>query len=279
MVQPLLDWLVRRYPAAKRQTLRRMVQAGRVLINDRPARTLHDELPANAKIKVLDRPPPGVREKPDALQILFEDHDLLVVVKPPGLLTSTVPKEPRPTLLAQVREYLARTQPRARVGLIHRLDRDASGVLIFSKTDRAYRSLKTQFFQHTVEREYAAIVHGSPNPPKGQITSRLVERANGVVYSTRQRGRGELAITDFQVVRAGSERSLLRVRLQTGRKHQIRVHLSELGHPIVGDAIYGKKDATQPRLLLAAIRLAITHPVTGLGMTFRIPVPREFTSP
>jgi 23S rRNA pseudouridine1911/1915/1917 synthase len=279
MVQPLLDWLVRRYPAAKRQNLRRMVQAGRVLINGRPARTLRDTLPPDAEIKVLDRPHPGEKEVPGEFEIVFEDRDLLVVAKPPGLLTSTVPKEPRPTLLAQVRQYLARTEPRARVGLIHRLDRDASGLLIFSKTDRAYRSLKTQFFKHTVEREYAAVVYGSPDPPKGQISSRLVERASGVVYSTRQRGRGEPAITEFQVVRAGNERSLLRVTLHTGRKHQIRVHLSELGHPIVGDVVYGKKDANEPRLLLAAIRLTITHPVTGLRMTFQTPVPPEFAPP
>ena len=120
------------------------------------------------------------------LRIIHEDADVLVVDKPAGLLTSTVPRERRPTLLKMVREYIERTDPRARVGLIHRLDRDASGLLIFSKNHQAYESLKRQFFKHTVDRIYLAVVHGKLNPPAGMIESRLVELPNGSVRASRR---------------------------------------------------------------------------------------------
>ncbi len=204
---------------------------------------------------------------------------MLVVNKPPGLLTSTVPNERRPTLLARVQRCLADAEPRARVGLIHRLDRDASGLLIFSKNDHAYRSLKAQFFEHTVLREYAAVVHGTPARGAERISSHLVERADGSVYSTRQRGRGELAVTDYEVVESRADRSLVRVTLQTGKKHQIRVHLKERGNPIIGDVLYGPENSKSQRLLLIARRLAIVHPRSGRPMTFELPLPREFKRP
>ena len=207
--------------------------------------------------------------------IVYEDQDILVIDKPAGLLTSTVPREKRPTLLAQVREYVHRQDPRALVGLIHRLDREASGLLVFSKNDRAYRSLKSQFFHHTVMREYRAVVHGRPKPPAGRIESRLVERADGTVHSTRQHGKGQRAVSEYEVINSAGRLSLLRVILHTGRKHQIRVHLRERGNPVVGDILYGPQDGAV-RLMLAATRLTFIHPRTGSEMTFRLPLPKEF---
>jgi 23S rRNA pseudouridine1911/1915/1917 synthase len=279
MPDSLLEWLVRKYPKAKRQTLRRMVRGRRVLVDGEPARNVRQILAPNAKIEVLSSPRLPLRVKPSSLDIVYEDADLLVVNKPPGLLTSTVPGERRSTLLVRVEAYLAEAEPRARVGLIHRLDRDASGLLIFSKNDRAYQSLKTQFYQHTVEREYAVVVHGIPAPASDRISSRLVERADGIVYSTRQRGRGELAVTDYEVVETRGDRSLLRVMLQTGKKHQIRVHLSVRGNPVVGDVFYGSEKQKAGRLLLMARRLAIAHPGNGKQITFELPLPREFKQP
>lgn len=277
MPETLLEWLIREYPTAKRQTLRRMVQARRVLVEGVPARTVQQIVSATATVEIVSAKRLGTPHRAQDVEVVYEDADVLVVNKRPGLLTSTVPKERRPTLLAQVQRYLADTDSGARVGLIHRLDRDASGLLILSKNESAYRSLKAQFFEHTVIREYAAVVHGAPMPIRDRITSQLVERATGIVYSTRQRGREELAVTDFEVIKTLGDRSLLRVTLQTGKKHQIRVHLSERGNPIVGDVLYGQKNDKAPRLLLMARRLAIIHPRRAQPMAFELPLPRDFT--
>ena len=265
----LLENLQRQFPTAKKQTLKEMVQHHRVLVNDRPATKLSQSIGADDVVRVLAR---AAKRLPtaslDPLRLIYEDDDLLVIDKPVGLLTSTVASEKRPTALAIVRQYVQATQPTARVGLIHRLDRDASGLLVFSKSHRAYESLKTQFFKHTVERIYEATVQSKPNPPAGSIRSRLLERADGTVYSTKEHAKGQVALTHYEVLSSEGKTSVLRVRLQTGRKHQIRVHLSERGWPIVGDAVYGKSSG---KLMLRAVRLALAHPVGGKRMTFEVP--------
>lgn len=274
----LMDWLAARYPTAKRETLRRMVAGGRVTVNGAKPRTVKVEIGDGDEVEVSDRP----RAKPQAglpFRIVHEDGDLLVVDKPAGLLTSTVPGERRPTLLAAVREYVLAREPRARVGLIHRLDRDASGLLVFSKSDLAYRSLKTQFFKHTVERVYLAVTNGVPNPRAGRIESRLEERADGTVYSTREPGNGERAVTHYEVVEHAGKRAVVRVRLETGRKHQIRVHLAQRGTPIVGDRVYGRdadEDGPAARLMLVAVKLAVVHPRTGKPAAWELRVPEGF---
>ena len=292
----LLDWLAARYPAAKRQTLRRMLQDGRVTVNGRPVVAANRLIGADDKVEVRDRsekPRRDVARKPAGgpppLHVLYEDADVLVVDKPPRLMTSTVPREKRPTLLAMVRAHVESTtggrgRP-ARVGLIHRLDRDAAGLLVFSKTHEMYLSLKRQFFDHTVERVYTAVVDGVPTPRSGRVQSRLVERADGTVYSTRRPGEGQHAVTNYEVTDGRKGRSLVRVTLHTGRKHQIRVHLSERGAPVAGDTMYGGNDRAPARrqkpppagrLMLAATRLSFTHPRTGERMTFELPVPDAF---
>jgi 23S rRNA pseudouridine1911/1915/1917 synthase len=272
MPRILLDWLIEKYPTAKKQTLKRMVQAKRVTVNGRPAIALKQPLTDADKVAVDERPAGPKLPPSHTLQIIHEDADILVLDKPVGLLTSTVPREPRATLWAMAREYMQATDPQSRVGLIHRLDKDASGILVFSKNDAAYRSLKSQFFDHTVRREYTIIVHGVPKPPAGRIESHLVERADGTVHPTKQIGKGQLAITNYELIRSANKRSLVRVILETGRKHQIRVHFSQRGMPIVGDKVYGQEDEAT-RLMLAATTLTIKHPRDGKEMTFEIKPP------
>ena len=274
---PLLDRLSHDHPTAKRQTLRRMIAAGRVRVNGVPASRATQRVTPGDRVEILDQRAPASRREATGttliapLQIVFEDDDVLIVDKPPGLLTSTGPREKRQTALALVRRYVAATSPRSRIGLIHRLDRDASGLLVFSKSGAAYASLKTQFFKHTVDRVYRAIVHGTPTPPSGMIDSRLVERADGSVHSTDRHAAGQRAVTRYQTLESAKGRSLLLVRLETGRKHQIRAHLSERGVPIVGDRMYGRDDGAS-RLMLCAVELAFDHPRTGRRMTFTLDV-------
>lgn len=279
----LADLLAVRFPTAKRTTLRRMVASGRVSVNGRVATRFNTAVKPDDKIDVTDHQPvapPAPWPAAAALDIVFEDDHVLIVNKPAGLLTSTVPREPRPTLLAMVRDDQARRNPRARVGLIHRLDRDASGLLVFSKSDLAYKSLKTQFFHHNVERVYHAIVRGTPSPPAGRIESRLVERADGTVHTSHQAGRGDFAVTDYELVRTAGRLSLVRVMLHTGRKHQIRVHLSARNWSILGDAVYGHGEKTPPqtRLMLIATRLGFKHPQMGHAVGIDLPLPPDMAA-
>jgi len=264
------DRLRRDFPTAKRQTLKRMVQNRRVTINGIPARRLDQTIKADDRVAV-DVTAKKIAPRPRLpFAIVHEDPDILVIDKPAGLLTSTVPREPRPTAIAAVREYLRITDPTARAGLIHRLDRDASGLLVFSKNNPAFDSLKKQFFHHSVSRFYHAIVSPPPKKPSGRIESFLVERADGSVHSARGPGRGQRAVTTFDVAKRRGRFALLRIKLHTGRKHQIRVHLAESGSPVVGDTQYGGK-AYKNRIMLAAVELALDHPRTGERMVFSIP--------
>jgi len=322
MSQTLLQWLESRYPTAKRQNFRRWVAAGSITVDGKAARRLTQILSPDAQVeRRLNRPNSHETQRIDPrLHIVHQDQDLLVVNKPAGLLTSTTARERRTTLLALVRQFIdtaatdsdyKRDPPRAkgaaprsrpaprvgpRVGLIHRLDRDAAGLLVFSLNELAYDSLKSQFFHHTVTRQYLAIVQPPPQQSRGRFKSRLVERADGTVYSTDEPGKGQLAITEYEVVSQSKNRALLRVTLFTGRKHQIRVHLSERGCPIVGDSVYGvdaraakggkggatdrtrrggtaSRPAEDSPLRLAAVLLAFDHPRTGERLTFEAAPP------
>ena len=271
----VVDHLRKQFPNAKMQTLRRMIQAKRVLVNGTPARNLKQVVEPSDRVEVADR----VKESQDIaalpFPIIHEDDDVLVIDKPPGLLTSTNEREKRPTALAMVRNYLAATSPRARVGLIHRLDRDASGLLVFSKNPAAFRSLKSQFFEHSVLRVYHAIVKGVPSPPSGRIETRLVEMPDGRVKSTRRRDAGERAISAYETVESLGKVSLVRVKLETGKKHQIRVHLAEMRCPIVNDPLYNT-DPRSGRLMLIAATLEFDHPRSGKRMRFELPLPEAF---
>ncbi|MBC7782277.1 MAG: RluA family pseudouridine synthase [Burkholderiales bacterium] len=269
LIVPLIDALARLRPGSKKTRLRELLSTGRVHVNGAVVKIGRLPIAPDDDVQIIEPAGPAGPGLP--MEVVYEDDQLLVVDKPSGLLTSTVPTEKRPTALALVREYMAVKQPRAKVGLIHRLDRDASGLLVFSLTADAYGSLKKQFFDHSAERVYAAIVRGVLEPAVGTIRSRLVEFVDGTVHSTKSNSRGDLAVTHYQTTSVRDGRSLLRIKLETGRKHQIRAHCAERGHPIMGDPLYAGAEA--PRLMLAAIELHLDHPTTGLRQKFKIGLP------
>ncbi|CAN5440546.1 RluA family pseudouridine synthase [soil metagenome] len=272
----LLDFLIAKFPTAKRQTLRRMLDDGRVRVNGIRPRSMKRDVKDSDDVRVIDQRAKTDDRKPLPFTIVHEDDDVLVIDKPAGLLTSTVPNESRPTALAAVLAYFSGDR-NIRFGLIHRLDRDASGLLVFSKNAEAYESLKRQFFEHTVERVYHAVIDGALKPPAGRIESDLLERTNGTVFSTTRKSGGQHAITDYKVVRRAGSLSLVRVMLLTGRKHQIRVHLSERGRPIINDPLYSDRPRTG-RLMLAATELAFDHPKTGQRTELQLQLPREMAA-
>jgi tRNA pseudouridine32 synthase/23S rRNA pseudouridine746 synthase/23S rRNA pseudouridine1911/1915/1917 synthase len=200
---------------------------------------------------------------------LYEDKDILLVDKPAGLLTVATEHESLRTAHSILTEYI-RTgcgRCRKRLFVVHRLDRDTSGVLIFAKNEEAMERLKAHWKE--TGKKYLAIVHGSVEKKSGTITSYLAEDDGYNVYATPDSTKGRLAQTVYRVIR---EKKAL-----TGRKNQIRVHLAGIGHPIVGDAKYGKGDDRLPRMALHARSISFKHPVSGKQLTFESEVPEVFT--
>lgn len=273
----LLDVLATKFPSASRTTLRRMIADGRVTVAGEAARVANRPIGQGETVEVRDRPAAGRRpssrrgEPRPPFQILHEDSDLIVIDKPQGLITSSGPRDNRPTLIGLLQAFVAaRDGGRTKVRLVHRLDADAEGVIVFSKNNAAHAALKRQFANHSAGRAYLALVDGNPKPPVGRIVSRLVELADGRVRSTPDSRRGEPAVSHYETASSSRSpaRAVLNVRLETGRKHQIRVHLAERGWPIVNDPLYNPRRPSGP-LCLAAVELSLDHPRTGRRVTFR----------
>ena len=226
--------------------------------------TMH---PMNNKRKMPNR---GRRGR---FQILYEDQDLLVICKDPGLLTNSHKGDRKPTAERMLTDYLRKGSSRSwiRAYTVHRLDRDTSGLLIFAKSTAVQQKLKDNW--KAVEKHYTAVVHGSMEEKNGKFASYLAENDDQVVYSTPDAAKGKYSETLYRVVRESPQFSLLDIKLLTGRKNQIRVHLSEAGHPIAGDAKYGKKNDRVARMALHARTLSFPHPHNGRRMELEAPVP------
>jgi tRNA pseudouridine32 synthase/23S rRNA pseudouridine746 synthase/23S rRNA pseudouridine1911/1915/1917 synthase len=208
--------------------------------------------------------------------ILHEDRDLIAVDKPPRLLTMGTDTEKSRTAYFILTDYVRKgdARSRKRIFIVHRLDRDTSGILLFAKTVEAKRRLQEHWDETT--KKYLAVVHGRLEKPSDTITSYLAENRAQVVYSTRDRTRGRLACTAYRVLRQSPDFALLEIELLTGRKNQIRVHLADIGHPVVGDRKYGCADRAHPRMALHARSIAFTHPHTGEPLVIETAVPAYF---
>lgn len=210
------------------------------------------------------------------LPVLYEDQDVLVIVKPVGLLTIGTERDKARTAHAVLNDYVRKGNPKSynRVYVVHRLDRDTSGILVFAKNEAAKLYLQENWAD--TEKEYLAVVHGRPVPAEGTISSYLTENRALRVFSTPDPAKGKLSHTVYSTQREAKGLSLLSIRLLTGRKHQIRVHLAEKGHPIVGDPKYGKAGDRHPTLALHAQSLTFTQPVTKERLSFTTAIPESF---
>jgi RluA family pseudouridine synthase len=210
------------------------------------------------------------------LKILHEDRDIIVVEKPCGLLTIGTDRDKSKTVHSILNEYVRKGDPRSRnrVYIVHRLDRETSGILVLAKSEAAKIYLQGHWLE--TDKRYLAVVYGSLVPKSGTISSYLVENSAFMVYSAATPGQGKLSHTEYTLLKETREFSLLEIRLHTGRKHQIRVHFSEKGHPIVGDRKYGKGNDAYGTLALHARSLCFTHPVNGRRMTFETGIPDYF---
>jgi len=216
------------------------------------------------------------RHLPRGLKILYEDKDTLVVDKPAGLLTVRTETDKTRTAHFILTDYVRKgcAKSRNRVFTVHRLDQWTSGVLVFAKSKEVKLLLQAQW--EDIEKKYIAVVHGQLPQKEGIIASYLAEKKAFVVYSTTDTTKGKLAQTAYKVLKETRQFSLLEITLLTGRKNQIRVHLADKGHPVVGDRKYGKTEDGYKRLALHSKMISFKHPTTGDQMTFETRLPSYF---
>jgi 23S rRNA pseudouridine1911/1915/1917 synthase len=251
-----------------------MLSQGRVSVNGEPCNLAARQILAGDVLEIGPRRAPA--KLAGGLTVLFEDNDLLIIVKPVGLLTVATEDEREQTAYFYLREYLQSRDRRQRLFIVHRLDKFASGVLVFAKSERVKSILQGLFFRHDIQRKYLAIVEGKVEKKQGTIRSHLAEGKSMRMHSTGDDQKGKLAITHYRVLRRSGNFTALEVTLETGRKNQIRAHLSEMGHPLVGDRAYGSKQDPLGRMGLHAFQLGFKHPISGEPLLFQTDPPPEF---
>lgn len=269
----LLEILQRQFPDSSNTTLREMLRGDRVRVNGAPERNAKREIGADDRVEVGSRTPPI----DPRVRILFEDPDLIVVDKAAGLLSVPSPEVLHETAETFLDGYLGGRPGDRRIHHVHRLDRDTSGVLVFAKNTWIRDRLQKQFEAHDIERVYVAIVHGKLREPAGTFRSTLAEDDDKKVRSIADPSAGKEAVTHYRTIASGRRFSILEVTLETGRRNQIRVHLAEAGHPVVGDTMYGRgRDESLGRLGLHAKRLGFIHPRSGETLVFTSEPPKAF---
>ncbi|WP_342554804.1 RluA family pseudouridine synthase [Paenibacillus sp. FSL R7-0652] len=213
------------------------------------------------------------------INILHEDDDIIVIRKEAGLLSIAADKSDDLTAYRQLMAHVRRTNPLNRIFVVHRLDRDTSGVMMFAKSEEVQQQLQNNWKENVQDRVYVALVEGAVTQEEGTISSWLKETKTLKMYSSPRPNDGQHAITHYKRLKSNREFSLLEVRLETGRKNQIRVHMEDLGHPIAGDRKYGARTRDLGRLGLHARVLSFIHPTTGKLMTFETDIPKPFLYP
>jgi 23S rRNA pseudouridine1911/1915/1917 synthase len=271
-----------RCPELSRTQAQKLIADGHITVNGRPARP-GLKLAAGDRIAIELLPPPPSSLSPEAipLKIVYEDDDLLVIDKPAGLTVHPAPGHPNHTLVNAILSHLSElpeTDDWRRPGIVHRLDKDTSGLMLVAKNSAAHRNLTEQFRSRSVVKSYLVLVQGRLTPPDG-----IIEAPIGRDRGRRERmavvaaGHGREARTHYHVVRHIGHYTLLEVRPETGRTHQIRVHLAAIGYPVVGDAVYGVKSIHLSRQFLHAARLGFYLPATGEFVEFQADLPPDLT--
>ena len=276
VVEPkeLLQFLVELMPESSRTHVKEVL-AHNVYVDGR--RTSQFNFPLHKGMKIsIEKASFKDRLRPRDLDIVFEDQHLLVVNKHEGLLSNS--KNPNDkTVITVLNQYLAATHQRCHAHIVHRLDRDTSGLMVVSKSKEVSQKFEEDWKGMVFDRRYIAVAWGKIEPSRGEVRSWFTDGEYCVLSSPVDNG-GKLAVTHYEVKQTSRRYSLVELKLDTGRRNQIRVHLRDLQHPVVHDPMYGYKDDVSPvnRLCLHAFRLCFTHPVTGKRLKFETPVPAAF---
>jgi 23S rRNA pseudouridine1911/1915/1917 synthase len=283
--QRLDRFLVAHLPQLSRTRIQELIAEGRVLIAGKKARASHRvEEGASVQIEVVERPALSAEAEEIPIEILYEDDDLVVVNKPAGMIVHAGAGETHGTLVNALLHRLGKlssTGGAVRPGIVHRLDRGTSGTLVVARNDAAHRALSEQFGAREIEKIYLTLVHGRVKGDSGKINLPVSRDLQRRTRMTTKRREGRESRTDWRVLARMGGFTLLEIRLHTGRTHQIRVHLAAIGHPVVGDTIYGaprepqverQKLAPLGRPFLHAALIGFVHPTSGERVSFRAPL-------
>lgn len=297
VAQDAIDWRLDRalaaaVPTLSRERLKALIGSGAVLgPQGQPVRDpAIKAVPGGTYEVSVPEPKPAHNEAQDiALEIVFEDDHLLVVDKPAGMVVHPAAGNPDGTLVNALLHHCAGRLSGiggvARPGIVHRIDKDTSGLLVVAKTDVAHEGLAAQFAKHSIDRRYLAITSGVPIPPSGTIDAPLARSAaNRKKIAIVEGNRGKRAVTHYRIVTPLRDASLTECRLETGRTHQVRVHMASIGHPLLGDPVYGRARPQHRELLkrlnfhrqaLHAAALGFVHPVSKENLSFQSALPSD----
>lgn len=273
---PLIDYIARSMPASKRGDWKKWLKYGYVRLNGTVVTAFDTPVHPGDVMELNTARPFPVFHHP-RMKIVYEDDHVIVVNKGYGLLSvGTQSHRKEENAFDILKNYVKTVNPANKLFVVHRLDRDTSGLMMFAKTQEAQEVLRHNWNNMLLERLYVAVLEGNLKEDSGYVKSRLAENSQFVVYSTDDPEEGRLAVTHYRVLGRGNGYTLAEFSLDTGRKNQIRVHAHDLGHPIAGDRKYGAKTSPLHRLALHARTLRFAHPITRKDMNFELPVPAGF---
>ncbi len=274
-VDSLLSYLFKTYSDKSKTTVKSWLSHRQVAINGNPETAF--DAPLAPGDRVLINFEKGFKVfKNSRIKIVYEDEYIIVANKGYGLLSVSSDRIKEKTAYHIISDYLKEDNPSAKLFVIHRLDRDTSGLIMFAKSEEVQFKLQHSWNEMVLDRRYVAVISGHIDPAEGEISSYLAENSVHHVYSTSDKENGQFALTKYKTLQKNRRLSLVEVQLATGRKNQIRVHMSESGHPIAGDKRYGSKENPLGRLSLHAFRLRFVHPITRQDMLFETPIPPQF---
>jgi 23S rRNA pseudouridine1911/1915/1917 synthase len=285
-LDPRLDvWLAAQLPEFSRSRLQKLISQGQVRVGDRVATDKKYKLKSGDRVRISIPPPDLLNLIPESipLNILYEDDQLLAIDKPAGMVVHPSAGHDTGTLVHALLAHcpLSSIGGVQRPGIVHRLDKDTSGAIVVAKTDFAHKHLQQQLQAKTARREYLGVVYGTPKTDSGKIDLPIgrhpVDRQKNTILPVEKGGRS--AVTHWQIEERLRSFTLMRFRLETGRTHQIRVHATKMGHPIVGDPVYGTGRSigvNLPGQALHAWKLQLIHPVSGDLVSVTAPIPAYF---
>jgi 23S rRNA pseudouridine1911/1915/1917 synthase len=271
----LMKFLIGKFPEKSRTTIKSILAHKQVTVDDMITTKFDFQL-KRGQMVFLNKQKSEEKPRFRGLRIVYEDADLIVIDKSSGLLSMASETEKVKTAYSMLSEYVKKFDPKNLIFIIHRLDRDTSGLMMFAKSKRVQEILQKDWNESIIERSYIAVVEGCVEKTEGTITSWLKENKAMVMFSSQTPDDGMKAVTHYKVIKSDKQFSLLEVKLETGRKNQIRVHMKDLGFPVTGDKKYGAKLNPVGQMGLHARVLAFKHPMTGKAMRFDTPIPLKF---